>query len=68
MKYLVLLPLFITSLHAFGKGMCNCPDDNDRSGKRCGKRSAFCKLGGKEPYCGALDRKEATALKLKFCK
>ena len=30
------------------KGPCACPDDKDSAGKKCGKRSAFCKGGGVE--------------------
>jgi hypothetical protein len=30
------------------KGPCACPDDKDKAGKRCGKRSAFCQSGGAE--------------------
>jgi hypothetical protein len=28
------------------KGPCACPDDTDKAGKKCGKRSAFCRSGG----------------------
>ena len=30
------------------KGPCACPDDKDAAGKKCGKRSAFCRAGGVE--------------------
>ena len=30
------------------KGPCACPDDKDKAGNRCGKRSAFCRSGGAE--------------------
>jgi hypothetical protein len=30
------------------KGPCACPDDKDKAGKHCGKRSAFCRSGGAE--------------------
>jgi hypothetical protein len=33
------------------KGPCACPDDKDKSGHRCGKRSAFCRSGGAEVKC-----------------
>lgn len=33
------------------KGPCACPDDKDKAGKRCGKRSAFCQAGGAEVRC-----------------
>ncbi len=32
-------------------GACACPDDKDRAGKRCGKRSAFCRQDGAEVQC-----------------
>jgi hypothetical protein len=28
------------------KGPCACPDDKDKAGIRCGRRSAFCESGG----------------------
>lgn len=30
------------------KGPCACPDDKDKAGNKCGKRSAFCRSGGAE--------------------
>lgn len=30
------------------KGPCACPDDKDKAGHKCGKRSAFCQKGGIE--------------------
>lgn len=33
------------------KGPCACPDDKDKAGHRCGKRSAFCQAGGVEVTC-----------------
>jgi hypothetical protein len=33
------------------KGPCACPDDKDKSGHKCGKRSAFCRTGGAEVEC-----------------
>jgi hypothetical protein len=30
------------------KGPCACPNDKDKAGKTCGKRSAFCQSGGAE--------------------
>jgi hypothetical protein len=30
------------------KGACACPDDKDKAGSKCGKRSAFCQKGGVE--------------------
>lgn len=44
-------------------GPCACPDDKDKAGRRCGKRSAFCQKGGAEVTCYRVDverrRKEA---------
>jgi hypothetical protein len=38
------------------KGPCACPDDKDKAGKRCGKRSAYCQAGGAEvPRCYLVD-------------
>jgi hypothetical protein len=37
------------------KGPCACPDDKDKAGKRCGKRSAFCQAGGAEVRCYLVD-------------
>jgi hypothetical protein len=33
------------------EGKCACPDDKDSAGKRCGKRSAFCRQGGFTEAC-----------------
>lgn len=30
---------------------CNCPDDIDSSGNRCGERSAWNRPGGRTPIC-----------------
>jgi hypothetical protein len=30
---------------------CACPEDLARNGSRCGKRSAYSRPGGAEPYC-----------------
>jgi hypothetical protein len=32
-------------------GNCPCPDNLDRAGRRCGKRSAYSKPGGYSPLC-----------------
>lgn len=34
------------------RGVCICPNDRDRAGRRCGKRSAYFRSGGKKPSCG----------------
>ena len=33
------------------QGNCPCPDNRDRGGRRCGKRSAYSKPGGHAPLC-----------------
>lgn len=33
------------------KGPCACPDDKDKVGHKCGKRSAFCQPGGADVQC-----------------
>ena len=32
-------------------GNCPCPYSVDRAGRRCGKRSAYSRLGGASPLC-----------------
>jgi hypothetical protein len=34
---------------------CACPDDRARNGSRCGRRSAYSRLGGASPYCYVTD-------------
>jgi hypothetical protein len=34
---------------------CACPADLARNGSRCGKRSAYSRPGGAEPYCYVAD-------------
>jgi hypothetical protein len=34
---------------------CACPEDLARNGSRCGKRSAYSRPGGAEPYCYVTD-------------
>lgn len=36
-------------------GNCPCPENRDRAGRRCGKRSAWAKGGGYAPLCYASD-------------
>ena len=36
-------------------GSCPCPFNIDRAGRRCGKRSAYDKPGGKSPICYVSD-------------
>ena len=37
------------------EGNCPCPESRDRSGRRCGKRSAYAKPGGSAPLCYPTD-------------
>ena len=32
-------------------GSCPCPDNTDRAGRRCGRRSAYSRPGGEAPLC-----------------
>ena len=32
-------------------GNCPCPYNTDRAGRKCGKRSAYSKPGGRSPLC-----------------
>lgn len=32
-------------------GNCPCPYNRDRAGRKCGKRSAYSKPGGRSPLC-----------------
>lgn len=32
-------------------GNCPCPYNTDRAGRRCGKRSAYSRPGGRSPIC-----------------
>jgi hypothetical protein len=34
---------------------CACPEDLARNGSRCGKRSAYSRPGGAQPYCYGRD-------------
>jgi hypothetical protein len=34
---------------------CACPEDLARNGSRCGRRSAYSRPGGAEPYCYVTD-------------
>ena len=38
---------------------CACPDDRDRRGHSCGRRSAYSRPGGAEPKCYPRDVSEA---------
>jgi hypothetical protein len=36
-------------------GSCPCPENTDRAGRRCGKRSAYSRPGGEAPLCYTSD-------------
>ena len=44
--------------HSTGRP-CACPDDRDRRGHSCGRRSAYSRPGGAEPKCYPQDVSEA---------
>jgi hypothetical protein len=41
----------VAAYRAGAKGPCACPDDVDRGGRRCGRRSARDRAGGWTVYC-----------------
>lgn len=43
--------LLIQQSRANYPGSCPCPDDVDRAGRRCGRRSAHSKPSGRSPLC-----------------
>jgi hypothetical protein len=38
---------------------CACPEDRARNGSRCGRRSAYSRLGGARPFCYVTDVAES---------
>ena len=38
-------------IRASVSGSCDCPYDRDSSGRRCGRRSAYSRPGGRSPIC-----------------
>jgi hypothetical protein len=64
---LFFLMVLIVSVVAFARGNCQCPDQVDRAGRRCGRRSAFCRPGGETPACGTSTEKERSELFRKSC-
>lgn len=67
MKKILFLTILIMSVELFAKGACQCPDDRDKRGGRCGRRSAFCKPGGDEPACGTKNNNEKKELYIRAC-
>lgn len=47
---LIIQKIIATSMANYG-GNCACPENRDRAGRRCGKRSAYSKPGGASPLC-----------------
>lgn len=50
----IIAALIATSIAAYrsgGPGPCACPDDRDRGGRRCGRRSAHSRAGGWKVLC-----------------
>ena len=43
--------LLIKRSHAYYPGNCPCPYNRDRAGRKCGKRSAWSRPGGRSPLC-----------------
>jgi hypothetical protein len=43
--------VIIASSIASYSGSCPCPYNTDRAGRKCGKRSAYSRLGGGAPLC-----------------
>ena len=50
-----LIAASIAAYRAGGPGPCACPEDTDRAGHRCGKRSAHDRPGGWVVQCYATD-------------
>jgi cell division septation protein DedD len=46
----IKLELIRQSLSSYS-GNCPCPYNTDRAGRRCGKRSAYSRPGGRSPLC-----------------
>ena len=67
MKKILFVLIVAMPLMSLAKGNCPCPDNTDRRGARCGKRSAFCRYGGDRPMCGASNEKERAALWGRLC-
>ncbi|MQW86170.1 SH3 domain-containing protein [Sinorhizobium saheli] len=47
----VIVPRIIAESISSYSGSCPCPESRDRSGRRCGRRSAYSKPGGADPIC-----------------
>ena len=50
-----LIAASIAAYRAGGPGPCACPEDTDRAGRSCGKRSAHSRAGGWTVHCYASD-------------
>ena len=49
MKVILTGLVLLSSVVAQAK--CDCPNQEDAVGNRCGRRAAYCKPGGKQPSC-----------------
>jgi hypothetical protein len=67
MKFMFFILSCLLTLQLHAKGPCDCPDNYDKRGHRCGRRSAFCKPGGYEPACGTKNQKEKMDLFKRAC-
>lgn len=47
--------LLIKRSHAYYPGSCPCPYYRDRAGRKCGRRSAYSRPGGRSPLCYSRD-------------
>lgn len=54
----ILVRKSISNYKATGK-TCPCPYSIDRSNRVCGKRSAYTRIGGANPYCYTSDIKDS---------
>ena len=57
LRRLALKTSLLFCIYAFGNSyafakICNCPNDVDAKGKKCGELSDFCNPSGNEPKCG----------------
>lgn len=54
----VIRAIISASLASYS-GNCPCPENRDRAGRRCGKRSAYLRGGGAAPLCYPADVTDA---------
>lgn len=51
----MIAALIVQASRASYVGNCPCPYDTDRAGRNCGRRSAYSKPNGREPFCYSHD-------------